>query len=229
MSKKVKLNPLQILYAEREEVFNNLADHLRISATCILFYKHFDLKFPPTPKEYDYFIDLFPDQENTKDNTKAEINYDDLFKELSSAETIEPIQVNFKSMEAFPELCLRCLFVRDIYRTLTHSRELQLPDKILMKIEPLANRTMCKVHELIGYWTAKMEEKKRNKKNVTVKTLKKKEIKEQVRQMLTKKGLLTEKEIKKDRELILEMQRKTRRGERTILNYIKEILEEMSR
>jgi hypothetical protein len=79
---------------------------------------------------------------------------------------------------------------------------------------------MSKAHQLIGYWTAKMEEKKRNLKSVSVKTQKKLENKEVL------KKILSEHNFQSTRDVIIKAMSRIDRGERTVKNLIKEITKE---
>jgi hypothetical protein len=84
-------------------------------------------------------------------------------------------------------------------------------------LEKHADDVRQETFRLFGYWKAKMEETKRNVKNVGERT------KTKSKKMETVKTLLEKHSNKINRELIIEAMRQTDRGERTVKNMIKEI------
>lgn len=59
------------------------------------------------------------------------------------------------------ELSICCLIISDLYSS-SIDLDTKDADKYITTVNPLADSIIGKSHEAIGYWTAKLEEKKRN-------------------------------------------------------------------
>jgi len=93
----------------------------------------------------------------------------------------------------------------------------------IKRYDNLALHLVAKVYNTLGYWTAKMEEKKRNLKNVSVRTEKKMDNIKIIEKMLV------ESEFKVDRNFIREAMKNTDRYERTVKDMIKKVMEKKNK
>jgi hypothetical protein len=128
--------------------------------------------------------------------------------------------IDIKEEESFDALMTCCGYMSFLYAVISN-RIAQKGDvhSSLNHIEGLGRCVLIKAYELIGYWTAKMDAKKRNSKNTLGKTLKKEERKKEV------KKLLSEANNKVDLKFIANAMVRVGKGEDTILTYLDEIAE----
>lgn len=92
----------------------------------------------------------------------------------------ELISLDIRNTESFNSMGKYCLFILDALYTPP-----RYPNVFLFHFD-LFTCAVAKVWELIGYWTAKMEEKEKNTKSAKVKSDKKREKKETISSMFKK-------------------------------------------
>ncbi len=116
-----------------------------------------------------------------------------------------------KSLETFLICCLNIdyLYSPEIFDKATNREK-----SLIIMIDDVLVKTSL---EALGYWTAKLEEMKRNKKSVKKRTDTKEDYKAKLKEMLK---TMSKKECR------IEAQAKFKVTDRTILNYLKEIKEE---
>ncbi len=169
--------------------------------------------------------EIFSEKINSNDMTelpKEDFNIDE-FNLISLDVYFEYIRqgkmiiknINFNEYKSFAILSDFCLLISGLYGSDFSQEYILSHIGIIEKVDTMAHLITGKAYELIGYWKAKMEEKRRNFMNTKPKTLKRKTIEEAI------KDLLKNNEYKPTKRLVIEAQKVTDRGERTIKNILK--------
>ncbi len=123
-----------------------------------------DFSFPPTKKEYEDFESWLLGTEVDKDidEERMSCEYEQHMGDFFSNKPIKQIlSLDMRSKDSFGSIIEICSFLSDAL--LLH---IYYPDIITSKTSSYfllySNVAAGKVHELCGYWTAKMEERERN-------------------------------------------------------------------
>jgi hypothetical protein len=158
----------------------------------------------------------------TIDFSKCElIEFDDLsfILEKPSEEIINIIieeakQINIHISDSLASCIVFCMALLHLYKP---AIRILLTEEDKIKLLIAERVAFQNAHEALGYWTAKLEEMKRNKKSVKKRTDTKEDYKAKLKEMLK---TMSKKECR------IEAQAKFKVTDRTILNYLKEIKEE---
>lgn len=172
--KKPEITLTEIFF-EREKFFKNLTDRLIATFFFILarnlnipFFR--SLNFPLTKEDYEKF-DLFREEKINQ----GQKSFKDLIKELDKNMEDPKRRVDLKDLGSFNELFSSSQLIENLYQMILAQNDLTKNFQLLNRLETFGNRITSQAFELIGYWTAKMEESKRGKTSASVKTKAKEE------------------------------------------------------
>lgn len=180
--------------------------------------------FPPSDENDKIFSDKIKsiemidlNKEKSEDFDMNELN--DLSFNLSSEFIREGKMIieniNFHDYKSFSVLSDFCLVITELYNLAKSQKRILQNIKILKETDTVGHLTTGKAYELIGYWKAKMEEKRRNYLNTKPKTLKRKSNEEVIKNLLKKYN------FKPNKKFLIEAQKGTEREGRTIKNFLK--------
>jgi hypothetical protein len=183
--------------------------------------------FPPTYRNYKKFSYITNNQDESMDLDKekstefflkrdkfADLLFDLALEFFKNGEMMLEI-INFNDYKSFVFLSNYCFLICFLYGGV-RCHEFILDDiSTIARIDTLGHLTTGKAFELTGYWRAKMEEKKRNFQSTKPKTQRRK-LNEEIL-----KDLLKNHNCKTDREFLIQAQKATDRGERTVKNMLR--------
>jgi hypothetical protein len=226
---RAKKSEYRNYYENQGARFQELARYLGHCHVIItIFSDKFDYNFPPDEEEQQTFEEFVREHYNAKGGIEfEEIDYDSIFDFLENG-MMQIKNRDIRNLESFKKMELYCIYLFLIYLTIAQIKSIKVKKPAIAKLASLNTISvlndldflLCsKANQLIGYWTAKMEEKRKNIKNVSVKTQKKIENEEIIRE------ILVEHKFEINIDIIAKAMRKIDRGERTVKNAIKKILD----
>lgn len=163
MKQKIRKLCNESIYQDKIIFFDKLANRLLCSHLLVVL-KFVDHPFPPSIEDCELiFKNLFGNTENDieesfPDRVAIGQGYGDYADSFISGNDDEFIDIDVEVIDTFTELIEKCLIIRDWYRVLSIIEN----DHFLRRAERYGIMTACKSYELLGYWTVKMKEKKRN-------------------------------------------------------------------
>ena len=203
-------------------------DYLRILVAQItlcgfMVANRFKDPFPPNPEQAAMFISSFgeitPEHETFKEFNEKFL----AFLRGNPNNTIAFI--NIREVESFTDISEKIMFVKQMFFYIPVVYEINqpiLPRYAAKTIEPFVN-VCCKANEAIGYWTAKMEERKRNTEGGAAAQKRKKEIKlKTLSEWLEKIDI---KDRKQKRDLFLKAQIELQCTENNVRELVKTLLQ----
>lgn len=122
--------------------------------------------------------------------------------------------------ECFVTLVIYSNNVRALYETIIENPRLCNNPIVVFNVQQIGQAVLCKGHEAMGYWTAKMEERMRNRKNAKTKSTAVKQNEIIVKRMIENNN------GKVDRQVLVRLMLATDRGERTVKNLVSRILDQ---
>jgi hypothetical protein len=216
----------KIICQDKIIFFEELANRLLVSYLIVVVLKYIDIPFPPNAEDCEMiFENLFTNAENDNlesipDRMVVRQEYSNYADNILHGDYEEYTEIDVTTSDTFLEMLQKCLIIRDWYRFLS----LIGNDNFFRRAEQYGIITACKAYELIGYWTMKMEGKRRN-----IEKAGRKKRQDKLEKIETIKELLLKYNLSDKRqkiEFMAEALKKTGvTNSRSIENYLKKIKE----
>jgi hypothetical protein len=165
ISKSEILDEIKSQHKDKSDFFSKLAACSEISGFLIGDSKtSSDQPFPPSDKFVDFYREnnMLPDMiSNNDSHGLAELTNETVMT------LVEYLTTNLQGIKIDQEVSFEilggyCLTVRDLCWRISTDKDLKCHNSI-NKIDALCILTTAKVYQMLGYWSAKMEEKRKNR------------------------------------------------------------------
>ncbi len=164
-------------------------------------------------EEFDEIIDIKNEEsEDFKRSDADSLEFAIYFEYIKQGERIIE-NINFNDYKSFDILSDLCLIISCLYGGYTAHIFVWPYLSNIKRMDTIAHLTTGKAYELIGYWKAKMEEKRRNFRNTKSKTH------STIENAI--KDLLKKHDFRADKDFIIQAQQKVDRDQRTVKNILK--------
>lgn len=225
----ITFNAKQLIefFKDKEKYFHNQSDYLCACHFLVLFFPKYIISFPPNDKVTEFIVKWLNESDEKEilrsDNYgHSEAEYNETILDVYTNGISQMHSLPIDDSSSFMEMFFYSLCISHLYRLLVNSEDLIKDSDFIFinQIDALGVEAIKVSSALVGYWKARMEVRKQKRNNVLSgsKVLEHKEIIKSLYEKYDRKNCFA---------FRVEAQKAIYRSDRTVLNLLKEIKEEM--